>query len=149
MLPFPSSLPDPERHAAFYAGTASRRVVAWVVDSLATAILTVVILPFTAFTGLFFLPLLFATVNAAWRWATLAAWSATPGMALAGIELRGSDGGRLDGGTAFLHTLGYVLSWTFVLPQILSVALMATSGRGQGLTDIVIGTAAIRRPGSV
>jgi uncharacterized RDD family membrane protein YckC len=143
-----SALPDPIRHAAFYRGTAPRRLAAWALDTAATAVLTVLIVPLTAFTALFFLPLLYATVNAAYRWATLAAWSATPGMALAGIELRAADGGRLSGAMAALHTAAYLASWIFVLPQVVSVALMATSSRGQGLTDILLGTAAIRRPGA-
>ena len=143
-----TALPDPDRHAAFYRGTASRRLAAWVADTLVTGLLTVLIVPFTAFTALFFLPLLYLAVNGAYRWATLAAWSATPGMALAGIELRAGDGGRLSGAMAFAHTAGFMLSWAFVLPQVASVALMAISARGQGLTDMLLGTAAIRRPGA-
>ncbi|HMO73529.1 MAG TPA: RDD family protein [Paracoccaceae bacterium] len=143
-----TALPDPIRHAAFYRGTATRRAAAWVVDTVATAVLTALIVPFTAFTALFFLPFLYALVNAAYRWSTLSGLSATPGMWLAGGELREADGRQLSSGTAFLHTAGYVLSWAFVLPQVASMALMATSQRGQGLSDLVLGTAAIRRPGA-
>lgn len=143
-----TALPDPIRHADFYRGTAKRRLVAWVADTVTTGVLTALIVPFTAFTALLFLPLLYAVVNAAYRYATLAAFSATPGMALAGIELREADGGRLRGVTALLHTAGYIVSWVFVLPQVASAALMATSPRGRGLTDLVLGTAAIRRAGA-
>jgi uncharacterized RDD family membrane protein YckC len=149
LVPNASLLPDPDRHGAFYAGTAPRRALAWVIDTVLTAILTALIVPFTAFTALFFLPVLYAAVNAVWRWGFLAGASATPGMWLTGIEFRRHDGQRFDGVTAFLHTAGYVTSWIFVLPQVASVALMATTARGQGLTDIILGTAAINRPGRV
>jgi uncharacterized RDD family membrane protein YckC len=66
-------------------------------------------------------------------------------MILLAIEFRAADGGRLDGTTAFLHTLGFTLSWAVVMPQILSMALMALHPRGQGLTDLILGTVAIRR----
>ena len=80
------------------------------------------------------------------REGALSAWSATPGMALCGITLRRFDGARLDGGTAFLHTLGYHLSWLIFPLQLISVAFMAISSRGQGLSDLALGTVAIRRP---
>ena len=59
------------------------------------------------------------------------------------IEFLDRYGQRFDGATAFLHTLGYSLSMAFVLPQILSVGLMLVSRRGQGLTDMVLGSVAI------
>lgn len=140
------ALPDPERHADFYAGVPAKRAVAWVIDTLATALVTAVIVPFTAFTALFFLPLLFLAVNFAWRAASLANWSATPGMRTCGIELRAADGRRLDAGTAVAHTFGTMLTWGFVLPQVASAAMMLITPRGQGLTDHVLGTVAIHRP---
>lgn len=76
---------------------------------------------------------------------TLANGSATLGMRLMSIEIRRHDGQRLDLGTAVMHTLGYTLSMSFVLPQIASIILMMTGDRGQGLTDLVLGTAAINR----
>lgn len=140
-----SPLPDPERHAAFYAGVPARRAWAFGIDLVATALLTALIVPFTAFVALFFLPLVWLVVGFLYRWVTLARGSATPGMWLMAIEFRAADGGRLDGATAFLHTLGFTMSWAFVLPQLGSMALMAVHPRGQGLTDLVLGTVAIRR----
>lgn len=148
--PMPSRanlLPDPDRHGAFYAGTALRRAGAWGIDVILTALVTALIVPLTAFVAIFFLPVLFVLVNALWRWGFLAVASATPGMWVMGIEFRRADGQRFDGTTAFLHTAGFVLSWALVLPQVVSVALMATGARGQGLTDLLLGTAAINRPG--
>lgn len=138
-------LPDPERHAAFYEGVSMRRAWAFGIDLVATALLTLAIIPFTAFIALFFLPLLWLVVGFFYRWVTLTRGSATPGMRLLAIEFRAADGGRLDGMTALLHTLGFTMSWAFVLPQVASVALMAMHPRGQGLTDLVLGTVAIRR----
>jgi uncharacterized RDD family membrane protein YckC len=70
-------------------------------------------------------------------------------MRLAAIEFRRFDGGPLDPLTAFLHTLGYTVSWAMVLPQLASIACMLVTPRGQGLSDLVLGTVAINRPGRV
>jgi hypothetical protein len=48
-----------------------------------------------------------------------------------------------------LHTLGYTLTIATLLPQLLSIALMLTGARGQGLSDLVLGTVAINRPARV
>jgi uncharacterized RDD family membrane protein YckC len=109
-------------------------------------VLTLLIVPFTAFTALFFLPLLYLVVNVTYRIATLSGGSATPGMRLVAIELRTRHGERLDLPHAALHSLGYAVSVAMVLPQVVSVALMLSTPRGQGLSDLVLGTAAINRP---
>lgn len=140
------ALPDPDRHADFYRGVAVKRGLAWVIDAVATMAITALIVPFTAFTALFFLPLLFFVVNFVYRVACLANTSATPGMWLTGIEFRKLDGDRLDTGTAIAHTMGTMVTWGFVLPQAASVLMMLLGPRGQGLSDLVLGTAAINRP---
>lgn len=144
--PMPSLLPDPDRHAAFYDGTAARRALAFVLDTVMTAALAVLLVPLTGFVALFVFPAFLAVVNVLWRAGFLARSGATPGMWLAGIELRGPDGARPDGMTAVLHTGMFVLSWAMVVPQLISVMLMLTSARGQGLADHVLGTAVINRP---
>lgn len=138
-------LPDPEFQAEFYRDVPAKRLFAWAVDTFAVAVMTAVIVPLTAFIALFFLPVLFLTVNFLYRWATLTSGSATWGMRLAAIEFRRIDGSRFDGVTAFLHTLGYTLSISSVLPQMASMVLMATGPRAQGLSDLVLGTVAINR----
>jgi len=143
------ALPDPVRHAAFYEGVAAKRAFAWVIDTVITGLAAVMILPFTAFVAILIFPLLFAALNVAYRIATLANFSATPGMWLLGIEFRQADGTRLAPLTAVVHTLGTMFTWTTVLPQIGSAALMAMHPRGQGLADLVLGTVVIRRPGAV
>jgi hypothetical protein len=46
-----------------------------------------------------------------------------------------------------IHTGGYLLSWAFFLPQLASMAAMLVTDRRQGLTDLLIGTTAVNRPG--
>lgn len=138
--------PDPDRHADFYDGVLMKRFIAWIFDLVLIAVLTAVIVPFTAFTALFFLPILFLTVGVLYRWITLSGRSATLGMRLMSIEFIDRQGRRFDAATALVWTLGYSLSMAFVLPQILSVVLMVMSQRAQGLTDLVLGTVAINSP---
>lgn len=142
-----TALPDPDRHAAFYAGVVPKRALAWLVDAALTALLTAAIVLLTVFVGLFFLIPLYLVVNFAYRAAALSAWSATPGMALFGLELRAADGGRLSPALAILHTGTFLVTAAFVLPHLASMALMLTTPRGQGIPDFALGTAAINRPG--
>lgn len=154
--PFPSrasrrgaplhGLPDPHREPAFYEGVPAKRALAWVVDVGVTLTLCLLVLPFTAFTALFWWPLLWAVVSILYRWGTLATGSATWGMRLMALTIRERDGARLSPATALLHTLGYAASVAMVPLQLLAVALMAGLGRGQGLTDLGLGTAALNRP---
>lgn len=138
-------LPDPDTHPEFYADTVTKRFIAWVIDVIAISLLTGLAVVLTAFIGAFFLPLLFAAISFLYRWWSLAARSATPGMRLASVELRTREGARFDTATAFLHTLGYFVSVAVFPLQLVSIALMLMSSRGQGLTDHVLGTAAVNR----
>ena len=81
-------LPDPRTRPEFYAGVPFKRGLAWFADAILIGLLTAVAVPFTAFTGLFFLPLLFLVIGFLYRWVTLAGGSATLGMRLMSIELR-------------------------------------------------------------
>lgn len=141
-----TSQPDPIRHADFYDGVLIKRFLAWVFDLVLIALLTAVIVPFTAFTALFFLPVLYLTVGFIYRWITLTGRSATWGMRLMNIEFLDRQGKRFDAETALLWTIGFSLSMAFILPQLLSIGLMLMSSRGQGLTDHVLGTVAINSP---
>jgi uncharacterized RDD family membrane protein YckC len=141
-----TGLPDPVNEPQFYAGVTGKRLLAWCFDAVITAALCLLILPFTAFTAFFFFPLLWLVTGFLYRWATLAGGSATWGMRLMAIELREADGLRLSGGTALLHTLGYSVSVAVAPLQLVSVIAMIALGRGQGLTDLILGTAMINRP---
>lgn len=138
--------PDPIRHAAFYQGVLSKRFIAWLLDVVLIGIVTAVIVPFTAFTALFFLPVLFLMVGFFYRWITLSGRSATFGMRLMNIEFLDRSGQRFDAGIALLHTLGYSLSMASILPQVASLALMLFTQRGQSLYDLVLGAVAINSP---
>jgi uncharacterized RDD family membrane protein YckC len=83
---------------------------------------------------------LWLVISFLYRWATLSNRSATLGMRVMSIELRSARGQRLDGGTAFIHTLGYFLSSGMFLVQLVSIACMLASRRGQSLTDLALGT---------
>ena len=139
-----SHLPDPDRQAAFYEGVTVKRGFAWVVDTLLIGLLTLPIAVFSI-VGLFILPLVFLLVGFVYRWMTIAGGSATPGMRLMSIEFRNAYGERFDGAQAFLHTLGYTITSSTVILQIVSITLMFLSERGQGLTDMVLGTVALNR----
>ena len=140
------TLPDPDHQAEFYADVPVKRALAWGVDAILIALITAVVVPFTLFLGLFFLPVLYMSISFLYRTVGLARHSATPGMRLMAIEFRDRTGARFDLGTAFLHTLGYTLTIGTLLPQLLSIGLMLTTARGQGLTDMVLGTVAINKP---
>ncbi|MGR3757507.1 MAG: RDD family protein [Tranquillimonas sp.] len=142
---FPT-LPDPDTEGEFYADVPFKRLLAWIVDVILIGIVSVVLVPFTLFTALFYFPLLFMTVGFLYRVVGLARLSATPGMWLTAIQIRDRDGARLDLTGALLHTAGYTLSVMMFPLQLVSIALMLLTPRRQGLTDLVLGTAAINRP---
>jgi hypothetical protein len=140
------SLPDPATQPEFYQGVVLKRGLAWVFDAILIGILSALVLPFTAFTGIFFFPGLMLVMGFFYRWFTLAGGSSTWGMRLMSIELREADGGRFSGSTAFWHTAGYTFSILVAPLQLISVLHMLVTSRGQGLSDHVLGTAAINRP---
>lgn len=140
-------LPDPVTEAEFYDGVPAKRLFAWVIDVALIWLLTLLVLPLTLFTGLFYLPVLYFLIGFLYRWVGLTRNSATPGMWFAAIEIRDARGERLESGTAFLHTAGYAASVAMFPAQLVSVALMLVTPMRQGLTDLILGTAAIRRTG--
>lgn len=140
-----TALPDPDFQAEFYASVPAKRLIAWIIDSILIFALSAGAVVLTAFTGLLIWPLLYLAVGFAYRTVTIANGSATLGMHFAGIELRDGEGQRMDSGTAALHTAGYTLSLALPVLQVISVILMLTSSRGQGLTDHFLGTVMLNR----
>ena len=126
-----------------YDGVPLKRGIAWVFDMMLIAFLCALVLPFTAFTGIFFFPFLMLVVGFIYRWFTIAGGSATWGMRLVGVSLRDHRGAPLSSGLALAHTLGYTVSVAIFPLQLISVILMLVTARGQGLTDIFLGTVAI------
>ncbi len=137
-------LPDPDRQHEFYDGVTIKRGIAWCIDTL---VILAIALPLALLTiiGWFMVPLFVAVVGFLYRWFTLAGGSATWGMRMMAIEFRDMEGRRLDGGQALLHTAGTTLSFMIPLIQVVSVVLMFLGERGQGLTDMVLGTVALNR----
>lgn len=139
-------LPDPVLQEEFYADTPMKRLFAWFVDMILISLISVAILPFTAFTGIFFFPFLILVIGFIYRVVTLANGSATIGMHLLSIEFRTSSGGKMGLSQAFFHTLGYSISMSMPILQVISVILMLTSARRQGLTDMIMSTVLINKP---
>ncbi|WP_281826706.1 RDD family protein [Jannaschia rubra] len=139
-------LPDPDAQPEFYRGVVAKRFLAWIVDVTVITLLTILAGIATLTVGFFLWPIFFMVIGLLYRFATLSGNSATWGMRLMGIELRGHDGERFDGMQATLHILGYYASMMFVLPILASVVAMLMTPRRQGLTDLLLGSAAINRP---
>lgn len=141
-----TGLPDPQYEAAFYADVPLKRFLAFVVDTLLILLISALIVPFTGFLALFFFGLLAWVVGLVYRAASLARGGATPGMRLMGLELRDWQGRRPDPVLAILHTAFFMIAFTLMMPQVISVLLMLTTPRRQGLHDLFLGTAVINRP---
>ncbi|WP_458790311.1 RDD family protein [Yoonia sp. MH D7] len=144
--PMHLGLPDPATKPEFYDGVLFKRALAWLFDVVMIGIICAIIVPFTAFTALFFFPFLMLVIGFTYRWFTIAGKSSTWGMRLMGIELRDHNGLRLQSGTAFAHTFGYTASVAMAPLQLISVLTMIVTPRKQGLIDHLLGTAAINRP---
>lgn len=139
-------LPDPVDQPDFYAGIPLKRALAWVIDTLIIGTLAAIVATLPLFIGWFFYPLIFLVLSFCYRTATIASRSATWGMRLMNIELRSRTGQHLDQTEAMMHTGGYLLATTFLLPQLLSILLITINPRHQGLHDLLCGTAAINKP---
>ncbi len=138
-------LPDPDSQPEFYQSVATKRFLAWLFDIAFISLLCTVAILLTFGLGVFILALIYAVVSFVYRVVTIANGSATLGMRFMGIELRDAFGARLDTGKAVAHTAGYFVSMTVPILQIISVVMMGTSARCQGLTDTFLGTVMINQ----
>ncbi|MCK0170188.1 RDD family protein [Aliiroseovarius sp. S1123] len=138
-------LPDPDTQAEFYQDVTLKRLLAWFIDVVLIVGIFFCIGLLTFGIGFFLSGLVYLAVGFVYRMTTLTNKSATLGMRLTAIELRRHDGQRFDRQTAALHTLGYYLSMSTFILQMISIVMMFTTARGQGLVDMVLGTAAINR----
>lgn len=142
-----TALPDPHRQAIFYRNVPGKRLAAWAIDAAVVLVAMLVLGLVTLTLAWWFWPVVWLAVDFLYRWATLAQGSATPGMRLMAIEVRNARGRPLDRQEAALHTGGYLLAASFVLPLLASLVLMLVTDRGQGLHDLALGSAVINRPG--
>ena len=138
-------LPDPDTASEFYDDVPTKRFLAWLVDLVVIGLLVAITTVLTVFIGLFFLPLLWLGIGFAYRVITMARGSATLGQRLMSLEFRNHRGERFGFGEAVLHVLLFTVSWSFVIPQVISVITILASPRAQSLYDMVQGTAAINR----
>lgn len=138
-------LPDPDTQAEFYQDVTLKRLVAWLVDVVIIVAICIVIGLLTFGVGFFLWGLVYLAVGFTYRVTTLSSQSATLGMRLMAVEMRTHRGERFDRATSALHTLGYYLSMSTVALQVVSIVMMFTTARGQGLGDMFLGTAAINR----
>ena len=139
------NLPDPVVQPEFYDSVPIKRGIAWLIDAALILVLVVPIVVMTLFVALWFLPLLFFVVGFIYRVATITGGSATWGMRVMSIEFRDSRGEHFVFSQAFMHTLGYTVSISVFPLQLISIAMMFLTERGQGLTDMLLGTVAINR----
>lgn len=142
-------IPDPRTQPEFYADVPMKRLIAWLIDTALVIVACLLILPFTAFTGIFFFPLLMLVVGFAYRVVTIANGSATWGMRLTAIEFRTLQGEKFDTSMATLHTLAFTFACAFPIIQIASIVMMLTGERAQGLGDHILGTVALNRRSAV
>lgn len=142
-----STLPDPDRQTEFYTSIPAKRFFAWIADVILVSLTTFLVGVFTLGIGWLLFPLFYLAIDFTYRWLTLKTGSATLGMRLMAIEIRNWSGQRLESQEAALHTLAYMVCAGFALPQFISILMIVFGPRKQGLHDILLGTAAINRPG--
>ncbi len=138
-------LPDPVTQAEFYQDVTLKRLLAWVIDVVMIVAICLLISLLTLGIGFFLWGLIYLAVGFVYRVTTLTRASATLGMRLVAIELRTHRGEHFDRQTAVLHTLAYLVAMSTFVLQIFSIVMMFTTPRGQGLGDMVLGTAAVNR----
>lgn len=139
------NLPDPDRQPEFYSSVPTKRLFAWVIDTFIVLMMCILAVLLTAFVGAFFFGLLWLILSFCYRVVSIANGSATWGMRFVGIELRTADGNRFDLPMALAHTTGYTVSIALPILQVISIVMMLTSARGQGLTDAFLGTVALNK----
>jgi len=141
-----SALPDPDLDHAFYDGVPAKRLFAWVIDVVIVTAITFLLGLITLSLLWWVWPLVYITVTFLYRWLTISGGSATLGMRVMNIELRGPTGRHFTSGEAMLHTLAFMVSTGFVILQIISIGMMALGSRHQGLHDLLVGSVMINRP---
>lgn len=138
-------IPDPATQPDFYTDVPVKRLIAWSIDMAIVLLICLLILPFTAFTGIFFIPLLIASVYFCYRLITMIRSSATPGMRIMAIEFMSLTGERLDPIRATWMSFGLTMCIVFPIFMVVSSVLMMISVRGQGLVDMMLGVVVINR----
>lgn len=148
---YPSAVPpreliDPLVEPRLYDGVLSRRVLAFCVDFVIVATLTLIAIPVVGVLGVLTLglgwllyPFLFQTIAILYSGATLGGdKAATWGMRLTGLTCRIWHGAKPGFVIAAAHVVLLYMSITFLTPFVLIVGLLTR--RKQLLHDLVLGT---------
>ncbi len=144
------ALPDPIHDSQFYEGVPLRRFAAFVIDFIIITVLgllgafIVALGTFGLGTPLMFI--VFLLTGFLYRWLLLQHRSATIGMIMTGIEIRNAQGDKMDQSSAFLHTLGFIVTFFFAPVMLIGWFLMLSDPHKRLLHDMVLGSAAINRP---
>ncbi len=139
-------LPDPQYDAAYYDGVLPKRFFAWAIDAALIFSCMILLSIFTA--GIAFM--LWIPVHAAlaffYRWTTIKNRSATFGMRVMNIELRGPSGAPLTPAEAALHTGSFLAFAFFFLIQLVSIGMMIGRPFNRSLPDELVGSVMINCP---
>lgn len=148
-----TTLPDPEHDAQFYDGVPGRRAAAFLIDTVLLLIADLAIWVVLGILGVLTFGLGWVLIAPAilitgflYRWGFLAHWSATPGMYITGLQIRGPDGRRLNGVQAFVHTFGFYVTLISIILLLISAGFSLANPRGRMFHDLLIGSTAINRP---
>lgn len=140
-------LPDPLDDPSFYEHLVAKRTLSWLVDFAVTLAITLLALLMSLGLGVLMLPILWFAVNFAYRWYMLSRYSATLGMMLMAIRLRRvADGEAPDSDACLWYSAIFAASALFVVPQVVSVAMILVAPMRQSLGDVLMGMAMINRP---
>jgi uncharacterized RDD family membrane protein YckC len=133
-----------------YDGVRTRRILAFILDYIIVALLTIPFAILVFFLGILTLGLawmlfgiLVPAVAILYIWNTLgSADQATTGMKMMGIRLDRLDGRPIDGLTAVVHSVLFWAGNVMLTPAILLVSLF--SDRKRTLHDLLLGTVVSR-----
>lgn len=142
---------DPMTDRRLFSGVRTRRIMGFLLDVVALAVLTflasaliLVLGIFTLGLGWLLFPLLWPFLALIYCAFTLGGPnSATPGMRAFGLEMRQLDGSRMTPVLAAIHAVLFYASVSVLTPFVLVVALI--SDRKRLLHDIVLGTVVVNR----
>jgi uncharacterized RDD family membrane protein YckC len=140
---------DPHTQPELFEGVLSKRIVAFLVDAvlivalmIPAALVIFVLGVVTLGIGWLLFPVLFIVVALGYVALTLGGPnSATPGMRMAGIEMRTWSGAPMFSLLAMIHALLFWFSVSILTPLILLVGLFTS--RKQLLHDLLLGTVVV------
>lgn len=141
--------PHPLTHHALYDGIRTKRMLAFLVDVVAIAILTFIAGIVVFFLGIVTLGLGWLAYAFLWQGVAIlytaftlgGPSSATPGMRAMGVEMRLWDGSRPSPFIAAAHVVLFWVSVAMITPFVLLVSLFAD--RKRLLHDIIIGAVVV------